>query len=65
VFIIDRFEGEWVVIEADDVKFNLPRRFLPSEAREGDVLRITVEIDSYATKERREKIKNLEDRLFK
>ena len=65
MFIIDRFEGEWVVIEADDMKFNLPRRLLPPGAREGDVLRITVEVDSCATKERREKIKNLEDRLFK
>ena len=65
MFIIDRFEGEWAVIEWDGKVFNLPRSLLPGEAREGDVLRLAAEVDLRATSDRRKRIRELEDRLFK
>lgn len=39
MWIIDRFEGDWAVIEPDGgVTFDIPRRLLPNGSREGDVL---------------------------
>ena len=43
-FTIDRFEGEWAVLEDEQGRmFNIPNRWLPAEAREGMVLRISQE----------------------
>lgn len=38
--IIDRFEGEYAVIETEDGMINVNREFLPADAREGDVVTI-------------------------
>jgi len=51
--IIDRFEGDLAVIKYEDRTFTLPRLLLSKEAKEGDVLRIAVEIDHNATADRR------------
>lgn len=55
MFIIDRFEGEWAVIECDGITFNIPRFLLPAKAKEGDVISISISIDQTKTKERRQK----------
>lgn len=61
--IIDRFEGEYAVLELPDKTFaHVPRGILPLEAKEGDLLCITV--DSQGTKERRERIRKKMDQLF-
>ena len=44
-FIIDRFEGEFAVVEANDKVFNMPRALLPADAREGSVINISVDHD--------------------
>lgn len=36
--VIDRFEGEYAVLETDGGMKTLPRDMLPAEAREGDIL---------------------------
>lgn len=42
-YTIDRFEGEWVVLEdASGHTFSVPREWLPADAREGDVLNASV-----------------------
>ena len=64
IFIIDRFEGDWAVIEFEKTTYNLPRVLLPSAAREGDVVRISITLDKKATAERRERIEKLMDELF-
>lgn len=61
-FIIDRFEGDFAVAELEDGAFvNIPRRVVP-DAKEGDVVLIT--IDHNETKRRNEKITGLMDKLF-
>lgn len=45
ILIIDRFEGDYTVIEYNNNTFNLPRSFLPNDAKEGDVLNISTTID--------------------
>lgn len=64
VFIIDRFEGSWAVLEASDgTIFNFPRSFLPAEAREGDVLVFDIAVDREATEKRKKEVKDLLDDL--
>ena len=61
-YIIDRFEGDFAVLEIEKGKFvNMPKIFL-EDAKEGDVVVIT--IDKSETKERKEKIENLMNDLF-
>lgn len=60
VFIIDRFEGSWAVLEAPDgTIFNFPRSFLPAEAKEGDVLVFDIAIDREATEKRKKEVRDL------
>ena len=64
MYIIDRLEGDWAVVEGEERTFNLPRKLLPGEVREGDVIRITVEIDHEATRARVQKVKQLMEEVF-
>ena len=64
MYIIDRFEGDYAVIESGDRQtFNLPRILMPT-AKEGDVISITVAVDQDETKSRQEKIKNMMNNFF-
>lgn len=65
MLIIERFEGDWAIIETENRQtFNLPRFVLPTGIKEGDVISIQVGIDLVATKERAEKSKRMLDNLF-
>lgn len=64
MYIIDRLEGDWAVIENEGKTFNLPRKLLPEGAGEGDAIKITVEIDLQATRSRVQKVKQLIDEVF-
>lgn len=61
--IIDRFEGEFAVVEGEDqVMINIPRHALPKEVKEGDALvQINGEyrIDQVETDKRRIRIEEL------
>ncbi|CDV96352.1 Protein of unknown function (DUF3006) [Desulfitobacterium hafniense] len=64
MYIIDRFEGDFAVIESGDRQmFNLPRTLMP-EAKEGDVISIAVIVDEKETKSRRERIKGMMNNFF-
>ena len=64
--VIDRFEGDWAVIDISDETEprNIPRNLMPEGAKEGDHLRIEVEggnivqvlLDSEATQVIRKRI---------
>lgn len=47
--IIDRFEGDYAVIEYGSRILNLPRLFLPAEAHEGDQLEVIVMLEADGT----------------
>lgn len=58
--IIDRFEGDFAVVETEDgITVNMPKILLP-DAKEGD----TVRIESYRDTERQKRIEKLADELF-
>lgn len=60
--IIDRFEGEYAIVELDIGIFcSLPKVLVPN-SKEGDIISITINDDK--TKERKEKIVNLMNNLF-
>ena len=61
--IIDRFEGEVAVCEYEKGKtLDLPTALLPADAKEGDVLRLTV--DREATEQQKNYAESLRKRLF-
>ena len=63
MLIIDRFEGDFAVIETDNGMIDIPRSELPTGAKEGDVLRLVIDTDG--TESRKERIDGMMARLFK
>lgn len=60
--IIDRFEGDYAVVETEDkIMVNLPKSLIPG-AKEGDV--ISISIDEEETKQRKDNISKLMDDLW-
>ena len=58
-WIIDRFEGDFAVVECDGSSFDLPKYALPNDVREGDVVEVTI------NKNETEKVKNNAEKLLK
>lgn len=61
MIIIDRMDDGIAVLETDNGMQMIPAEQLPEQARDGDVLQKTetgYEIDTAATEERRQKIRN-------
>jgi len=62
--IIDRFEGDFAVIELPDGRMvDCPKVMLPQNAKEGSILNIS--IDEAATTEKLQKVTEKMNRLFK
>ena len=64
ILIIDRFEGDWVVVEFEGGIFNIPKALFPQQVREGDVVKITIIVDEEVTKDRKKRVEQLADELF-
>jgi hypothetical protein len=64
---IDRFEGKGkqtaILVSADGQTINIPRSFLPREAKPGDVLNLSLEIDTLATRKLAEETRSIQDKL--
>ncbi len=70
ILAIDRFEGTFAICEDDERRaFAIEKSELPSEAREGDIIRISddavITIDKEETQRRRDKNKKLQDKLWR
>ncbi|MCX7715239.1 MAG: DUF3006 domain-containing protein [Clostridia bacterium] len=63
IVTIDRFEGDFAVVETDNRKIFLISKELVLNAHEGDV--VSIEIMDKETKRRKEEISKLADELFK
>lgn len=62
--IVDRFEGNIAVVELEDGSvIDCPKALLPTNAKEGSIINITV--DEKATKEKLKKNTERMNRLFK
>lgn len=62
-WIIDRIENDTAVCGAGSITIDVPLAVLPKGASEGDV--ITLSVDKEQTAERKNKINNLMNSLFK
>ena len=64
---IDRIEGKIAVLLVGDesTKLNLPLSLLPEGCKEGDVLNISIERDSAATDQSKERVTDLMEKLKK
>lgn len=61
--VIDRIEEEIAIMEKDDGSFaEMAKRLVPAEAKEGDVLKISV--DTQSTIDRAEEITSLMEELW-
>lgn len=61
-FIIDRFEGEYAVVELENKEtIDILRKALPPEAKEGDVIKIFIDKEETENREKRieDKFRNL------
>ena len=64
MLIIDRFEGEYALIEYKKRIFHIPKILLPKGAKEGDLIKIQVTIDKESTKKKKEGIDKLANSLI-
>jgi hypothetical protein len=65
--IIDRFEGEFAILELEKEYKKIERVMLPAEVREGDVLFYCGKqwvVDPEATRKRKEEIEKLAEELW-
>lgn len=68
VFVIDRFEGDYAVLEQNGKTCNVPKKMVQASAREGDVVaRIEDrwEVDREATARRKAEIEALAESLWR
>jgi len=63
--IVDRFEGDWAVIEYGDITFDIPKSLLVGEVRVGDVIDIQITPNAVETEQRKKAIDELRKRLSK
>ncbi|MCL2078464.1 MAG: DUF3006 domain-containing protein [Oscillospiraceae bacterium] len=63
MLIIDRFEGEYAVVEVSGRMIDIPRSELPSGAKEGDSLQLVIRADD--TLSRKKGIDVMMNSLFK
>ena len=63
MLIIDRFEGDFVVVETANGFVNIPRTDVPTAAKEGDVL--VLSLDKNETEVRKKRIDGMMNSLFK
>ena len=76
-YVLDRFEGDWAVLEIGAGEtFNVPSAWLPEEAAEGDVFKLSLEVgltesiarftvNAEETAARRRQAQELRERLLK
>jgi len=63
MLIIDRFEGDFAIVETSDGNVNIPRADIPANAKEGDIL--VIDLDKNETDARKKRIDGMMNNLFK
>ncbi len=64
MFIIDRFEGEYALIEYKRRIFHIPKMLVPKGVKPGDVINILITVDQEATARRKQSIEQLAGQVF-
>jgi flagellar basal body L-ring protein FlgH len=64
MLVLDRFEGEYALIEMNRRIFHIPKILLPKSAKEGDVITIQITVDKEATAKQKQSADKLSGELF-
>ena len=64
MLVLDRFEGEYALIEMNRRIFHIPKILLPKSAKEGDVITIQITVDKEATAKQKQSADKLAGELF-
>ena len=64
MLVIDRFEGEYALIEFKRRIFHVPKVLVPKGAKPGDVINLHISVDREATDERKKHIDQLAKGVF-
>lgn len=59
IFTLDRFEGGKAILIGEHQKIEIPKRLIPKDVGEGDILHMILASDEWATKDREKKAKEL------
>ena len=62
-WIIDRFEGDFAIIECNNKTYNIKKEILPKNVKECDILEIN--INETETGKRKQNSENLMDNIWK
>lgn len=62
--VIDRFEGNIVVVEIDGETFDLPKALFPANAKAGDAVDISIKVNKDTTEKLRKEIEELMDDVW-
>lgn len=65
MLVLDRFEGQYAIIEMNRRTFHIPKALLPKSAKAGDVISIQITVDEDATKTRTQSTEKMADSLYK
>jgi len=64
MLVIDRFEGEYALIEYKRRIFHIPKTLVPKGTKPGDVINIQITVDQEATEQRKQSIDQVAEQLF-
>ncbi|MBB6216396.1 hypothetical protein HNQ80_002496 [Anaerosolibacter carboniphilus] len=64
MFVLDRIEGDWAMVEYGKTMLQLPKTLLPENAKEGDILQIHISVNKEQTNNRKERLEEKARRLF-
>ncbi|AGL00829.1 DUF3006 domain-containing protein [Desulfoscipio gibsoniae] len=64
MLVIDRFEGEYALIEYRRRIFHIPKMLVPKGVKPGDVINIQIKVDQEATERRKKSIDQLANEVF-
>ncbi len=64
LYIIDRFEDKWAVIDYNRETFNIPRDLIPKNAKEGDIITIDIKVNKEFTAKAQDGINKLMEDLL-
>lgn len=64
MIVVDRLEYDTAVIEVDGKMYNLPRKLMPKEIAEGDLISVDINILKKDTKNRKKVIGDMFDELL-
>ena len=62
---LDRIEGKEAIVMVEDRQIEIPVLWLPKGVKEGDMLRLFIEVDETTTKSRKETLQSKREALGK